>query len=887
MRGLVAGFVRFLLRVFPVAFRDRFGDDIAEYFATRSREIRAQRGSLALARFWLRSVADVMGAAVAERREDLGARRAGGGRARRRSDLGLDVRFGVRALRRTPGFTVAALVTLALGIGGTTAMLSVLDAALRRALPFPAPGELVLGRATFNGNVNPWVSFPDYMDYRDQAASLASLATIGGGTSLVTITGTGEPEQAHLSFVTANLFGTLGVHPELGRTFSIDELPAGGGGEVVISHGFWQRRFGGATDVLGRNLEVDGGPLTITGVMPAGFRFLYDTDLWVPPWPGNSNPINRRFHNWLLVGRMRPGVTLEAARADVDVISARLQEAYPESNRIKALQLDDLHGAMVEGYRQNLLVLMAAVFLVLLIACANVASLLMARGSTRTTELAVRSALGAGRFRLTRQLLAECAVLALVAGGMGVVVAVWLQNLVLGYVSMDLLGIREGGLSSTVLAIALVLSLGTVLLFGVFPSFAAARANPAVDLKEGSSGSAWKGGNRYRSGLVVLQMALSMILLVVSGLVLRSFDRLRSVEPGFRVENLLTATVSLPSDTYSDQARRIRFFQDLDRRIESLPSVESAGLVSRLPVLQPGGNYALWDPERPPDTNTGTPWADRRVVLPGYFETMEIPLVEGRRLKDTDVAGSAPVIVLSRTAAQGVFPEGGVLGRQVAVDMGRDEPALFEVVGVVEDHQTSSLAGSVRPVMFITYTQLPVRTMRIAVASTADPVNLIRPIQDRLWELDPNILLSGTRTMEQALAGSIAGTRSVATVLGVFAAVAVALAALGLYGVLAFVIAWRVHEIGIRVALGATRANVLRLVVTRGMALAAAGAVLGIAGALAATRLVEGMLFQVPASDPLTFAGVTGFLLLVALGACLLPAWKALSVDPVDAFRAS
>ncbi|UCC74318.1 MAG: ABC transporter permease, partial [Gemmatimonadota bacterium] len=356
-------------------------------------------------------------------------RKTAGYGAGRATDLRLDVRYGIRTLRRTPGFTLVALITLALGIGATTAMFSVLDAALRRSLPFREADRLVLGRATFSGNVNPWASFPDYMDYRDQSESLESLATIGGGNFLVTITGSGEPEQARITSVTNNLFSTLGVVPHLGSSFTIEERPAGGGGEVVISYGFWQRWFGGSPNALGQSLSVNGNPMTVVGVLPAGFRFLYDADLWVPPWPGNSSPITRRYHNWLLVGRLAPAVSLEAAQAEIDVISAQLEEAYPDSNRRKALQLDPLDAAMVEGYRQSLLVLTGAIVLVLLIACGNVANLFLARGSTRTSEVAVRAALGATRSRITRQLLVECTVLALAAGAVGIVLAIWFQGL--------------------------------------------------------------------------------------------------------------------------------------------------------------------------------------------------------------------------------------------------------------------------------------------------------------------------------------------------------------------------------------------------------------------------------------------------------------------------
>jgi putative ABC transport system permease protein len=733
--------------------------------------------------------------------------------------------------------------------------------------------------------VNPFVAFPDYMDFRDQAESLDDLAAIAGWDNLMTITGGDEPEQARVTFTTPNLFQTLGVLPAQGRTFTIDELPGEGAGQVVISHGFWQRWFGGADDVVGRSLIIDGSPATIMGIMPAGFRFMYDVDLWIPPWPGNSDPITRRYHNWLLVGRLAPEASLEEAQAEVAVISAQLEEAYPESNRTKALQVDNLQEALLEGYRPSLLMLTGAILLVLLIACSNVAGLLMARGSTRRGEMALRAAMGAGRIRLTRQLLVECTILALVAGGLGVILAVWLQNLILGFIPMDLLGIEEVGVSTSMLGIALFLSLGTILLFGIFPSLATARANPAEELKEGSRGSTVGRGMRFRNGLVVLQVALSLILLVGSALLLRSFAHLRGVDPGFRVDHLLTATVALPNDRLNEAEERIQFFESFKESIEGLAGVEAVALVNRLPILQTAGNVAIWAPERPPETNTSTPWADLRVVLPGYFETMEIPIVEGRPLQNTDVAESPPVIVLSRRTVELVFPEENVIGRQVAVDMGSDEPGYFEVVGVVEDHQLSSLSGETRPAMFFPYAQMPMSIMSVAVVTPGDPLTLVRPVQQRLWELDDNIVLSEPQTMGDAVANSISGARSITAVLGMFAVVALALAALGLYGVLAYFVSRRVHEIGIRVALGASGGNVLRLVVSRGMLLVGIGLILGIVGSLGAARLVEDMLFQISALDPTTYVGVSVFFLLLGLGACLIPGWRAVRVDPVDAFR--
>lgn len=893
--GLSERLVCLLVRLFPNDFREKFGEEmLAAYLDSRDRlhdrsGAGGPRRAVSIARFTCTTVFGLVRAAVAERTKTRGKEgrsmsknTVGGGS--KLTDLGLDLRYGFRALRRTPGFTLLAVLTLALGIGATTAMFSVLDTALRRSLPFPEADRLVMGRATFNGRVNPYASFPDFLDYRDRAETLQSLATIGGGAGLVTVTGAGAPEQARICFSTSNLFSTLGVVFHLGGPSNLDELPEAGGGEIVISYSFWQRWFGGASDAIGRSIDIDGSPTVVVGVLPPGFRFMYDTDMWSPPWSGNMDPVTRRYHNWILVGRLAPGASLETARAEIDVISAQLEEAYPDSNRNKALQVDFLHAALVEGYRQSLLLLSGAIVLVLLIACGNVANLLLARGSTRVSELAVRAAMGATRSRLTYQLLVECLMLALVAGTLGIVMAVWFQNLIVGFVSMGLLGIEESGLSPTMLVIALVLSIFTVLLFGVFPSIATARANTAENLKQGSRGSTSGSGIRYRSALVVLQVVLSLILLVGAGLLIRSFAMLRSVDPGFRVDRLLTATVSLPADDYQEAERRLQFFESLRESIEALPGVESASMVSRFPILQRGGNYAIWAPERPPETNNDAPWADRRVVLPGYFASMEIPLVEGRVLEESDAVGSPPVVVLTRRAAEFVYPDESAVGRQLAVDS-RDGPQYFEVVGVVEDHQLTSLASATRPAMFFPLAQQSMGTMRLAVATSTDPTTLVRPIQDRIWEQDRDIVLSNAQTARAALSNSVAGTRSVTTVLGLFAIVALALAALGLYGVLAFFVSKRIHEIGIRVALGAPGMRVVRMVLARGLTLVGIGLGLGTAGAFGVTRLMEGMLFQVSAQDPITFLSVTGFFILVALGACLVPAWKALRVDPLEVLR--
>ncbi len=797
-----------------------------------------------------------------------------------------DVRFSLRSLAKSPGFSTVVILTLALGIGATVAMYSVLDAALGRNLPYHEPERLALGRATFNGNVNPFASFPDYLDYRDQNESFESLAALTGFTLPVTITGVEEPERLTGILVTGDLFPTLGVTAHLGRTFSPEEAAPGGTPSLILSYGYWQRAFGGSPDVLNRVVNVNGTPLPIVGVMPASFHFLYEVDVWLPGADGGPMTGIRRYHNWIMVGRLKPGVTVEAAQSEMDVISARLEEAYPESNQNKALQIDGLHEAMVEGYRQSLYILMGAILLVLLIACGNVAGLLMARGSTRTTELAVRTAMGAQQGRLVWQLLTESVVTAGIATGLGVFLALWLQDLILGFASMELLGLQDIGVSGRMMAFALTLSLATALLFGIAPSLLGSRTRPAEDLKEGSRGTASAGGGRLRSGLVVLQVAISLVLLIGSGLLLKSFAELRGVDPGFRTRNILAAEIALSGSKYGDAESRIQFFRSLRERVQALPGVEAVTFVDRLPIRNPGNNVALWSPERPPATNTDAHFAFQRNVWPGYFHTLDIPILAGRGFDETDDGGAPRVIILNQVAADSIFPGEDPVGKQVAVDLGGDQPAMFDVIGVVSDHKLTSLASQTRLSMFFSYLQRSSATMQMAVGTASDPESLTRPIQEELWAQDREIPLASAETFEDVLARNVSDSRSIATVLALFAAVALFLAALGIYGVLAYFVTRKIHEIGIRVALGATEGRIMALVLRRGMTLVAGGLAVGAVAAIWATGYLEDLLFQTDARDPLTILGVSGFFATVALVACVIPAWRAVRVDPVDAFRA-
>lgn len=810
-------------------------------------------------------------------------------RRQRRNDsmegLFQDIKYAARGLLKSKGFTAVVLITLTVGIGSTVAMYSVLNAALGQALPFPEPNQLVLGRATFGGNVNPFASFPDYMDYRDQNESFQAFGAMTGFPMEITVTGQEEPERIQAVLASGSLFEALAVQPHLGRLFSPEESGPGGDPALLLSFGYWQRSLGGDPDILGQTLTVNGTPIPVVGVMPPEFHLLFESDLWIPATDGGPMTGVRRFHNWMMLGRLNDGVALTEAQAEMDVISAQLEEAYPDSNEDKALQLDLLHTGLAEDYRVSLFLLMGAIGLVLLIACGNVASLLMARGSSRVTEMALRTALGAGKGRLVRQLLTESLLLAVIAGGMGILLASWLQDLILGFVSLDLLGIDEIGISPSLLGFTLILSLATAVLFGTVPALAASRAEPAEDLKEGGR-SATAGGSKFRSGLVVLQVALSVILLIGSALLIKSFGRIIGVDPGFNPENVLVAEIDLSGPDYGDSDARVQFFTQLRESVEALPGVESVGLVSRIPILNPGNNVGLWNPERPPASNQQANWAYQRTVMPGYFETMGIQMAEGRDFDDTDLRGGTSVIILNQVAADTLFPGERALGRQVAVDVGGDQPALLEVVGVVRDHHLTSLRSRIRLAMFFPYDQRRNGTMHLAVRARGEPGALIRPIQERLWALDRNIPLSNAGSLEDGMANRVSGSRSMATMLGMFAGVALFLSALGLYGVLAYLVAQKVHEIGIRVALGASKKRVMQLVLKQGMVLVGGGLVLGVGGAFGLTRLLEDMLFQTAATDPATFAGVGVFFSGIALLACLVPAWRALRVDPMVAFRA-
>ena len=805
--------------------------------------------------------------------------------ARVLDDAVQDTRIAFRSFVKEPAFLVAVLLTLGLGIGGNVAMFGILDASLFRTLPYPQADRLVMGRVTWEGQVGQTVSGPDFFDYRERSESFRYLSAFTPWAMPQTLTGDGEPDRVPAILVSTGFFATLGVAPLMGREFAAEEGELSGPNVVILSHGLWERRFGSDPDILGRSVTFGGVPSTVVGVMPEGFRFYVDVDAWFPLQRGGNWAGGRQFHNFILVGRLADGVSVAQAQDEVDRISASLAEEYPDTNRNKGLNVASLKGALSQRYEITLMVLMAAVATLLLIACGNVAGLLMARGGARRGELAVRSVMGAGQGRLARQLVTENALLALGAGAVGVALATVLQRGILAFVSLDRLGRIEPGLSLPTLGFALGLSALTVLLFGVVPALRLVRGDPTSDLRGGSRTTGDRGATRFRNGLVVAQVALTAVLLSGAGLLLRSFSQLQGVDPGFEADHLLTASVAIPTAEYPDRASRVEFFRQLAERIEATPGVEAVGITTHIPIQDPGGNVRVDRPEVFGTSGVFGRLAYRRSVMPGYFDALGIPVLSGRDVALTDDGAAPLVIVLSQSLAEAIFPGEDPLGRTVGVDQGGTEPTIYEIVGVVGDIVPDHPAEGIEAAMYMPYSQGAGARMSVAVRAQemAPTTTAVRGI---LREMNPDVPLAEVATMEEVESRVVADRRSIAVVLGTFSGVALLLAAVGLYGVLAYQVSRRLHEIGIRMALGADPGAVITSVVRGGMVLVAVGLAVGLPVSMYAARLIQGMLFGVGTGDPLTYGGVAAFLGGVAALACALPGLRASRVDPAVAFRA-
>jgi putative ABC transport system permease protein len=807
-----------------------------------------------------------------------------------------DVRYGVRMLIKNPGFTAIAVLTLALGIGANTAIFSVVNAELLRPLPF-RDSERLVSVATANSRMhssNGSASYPDFMDWRSQNQVFEKMAVY----TTATFTLTGQENAAHLegASVSAEMFDLLGVSPELGRTFQPGE-DGPNHHVIIISHHLWKQQFGGDPGIIGRVITLDNSGFTIVGVMPATFRYPLQREpeaMWSTLSPLNDTtdglpPMvrHRGAHFLTCIARLKPGVTLAQAQAAMDVIASSLSKQYPDTNKYMSVHLSSEQERLTGTIRPALLVMMIAVGLVLLIACVNVANLLLARATTRGREIAIRTAMGAGRVRVVRQLLTESLLLAILAGVLGTGLAFWGSDVLVRLSPENLPRVGEIHIDGWALAFTASLSLLTGILFGLAPAVQSTHSNIVEGLKEGSlSTTAGRSRHSLRSSLVIVEMALALILLVSAGLLIRSLIRLQSVNPGFDPHDVMTASLDLPDAKYSDP-KKAEFFRELTPLLNALPGVQSAAAVFPLPM---GGDEirTSFQIEGRPVAKSDEPHTSVRVVTPNYFVTMRIPLLEGRDFTERDEAKATPVLIVNQAFAQQFFPGENPIGKHVKAGISNSGPGtapMREIVGVVGNVKFEDLTTEFSPESYIPYGQLQFGSVTIVARSAKNPEGLAKPIASAVKSLDKDLPVYAPKTVEQYLDGTIAVPRFNTFLLAIFAALAMILTAVGLYGVISYSVAQRTHEIGIRMALGAQPGDMMRLVVGQGIQLALFGVGLGLIAAFGLTRLLSSLLFGVSATDPMSFAVVVATLFAVVLLACYIPARRAMRVDPIVALR--
>jgi putative ABC transport system permease protein len=800
-----------------------------------------------------------------------------------------DLRFGMRMLTKRPGFTLVAIITLALGIGANTAIFSVVNTVLLQPLPYKDPDRLVMvwEDDTRHGYPRDTPAAANYIDWRDQNQVFEGMAAIADLS--FNLTGIGEPERIDGNRVSANLFDLLGVEPQLGRAFSPEEDQPGGNRVVIMSHGLWQRRFGSDINIIGTPLTLNGVSFTVIGVMPLRFQFPGpQNELWIPIAFNSREAANRGRHYLRVVARTKPGVTLQQAQAEMNTIAARLQQQYPDSNTDLGATVIPLHEQLVGDIKPALLVLLGAVGFVLLIACANVANLLLARAAVRQKEIAIRVALGAGRLRLVRQFLTESLLLAALGGVVGLLLSLWGVNLLKAFIPENISQVKAITVDARVLGFTLLVSLLTGLIFGLAPATQASKFDLNETLKEGGRDSAsGSRGNRIRGLLVISEVAVSLILLIGAGLLINSFLRLSNVDPGFRADNLLTMQVVLPQLKYPDHARRSAFYTDLLSRVEALPGVKSAAVTNWIPLVLQGDSVGITIEGQPAPPPGQELIVVTRVVSPHYFRTMGIQFLQGRDFDEQrDRADSPAVVVISETMARRFWPGEDPVGKRLTPGRPDNPDDWCEVVGIVKDVRQFHLDADPKPQMYFTYEQAGLFAPRHVIVSTeVEPLSLAATVRKTVWEIDKDQPVSDISTMEDVLSESVARQRFSMLLLGIFAAVALALAAVGIYGVMSYSVAQRTREIGIRMALGAQGRDVLKLVIGQGMRLAFIGVTVGLIGAFALTRLMQSLLFGVSATDWLTFVVIAFLLAVVALLACYLPARRATKVDQMIALR--
>ncbi len=797
-----------------------------------------------------------------------------------------DVRYALRTLVKSPAFTLVALAALALGIGANTAIFSMVYTVMLRPLPYPEPQQMVMVWEDWQRKGGPqreWTNPTNFADWRAQNTVFSEMFFINGWNP--TLTGDGEPELLNGSAASHGMFATLGVQPALGRGFSEAEDKPNGPRVIVLSDALWRRRFGADRNVLGRTVQLSGNPYTIIGVMPRHFMYpiIQNAELWTP---AQLEPVNSRGNAFLrVIARLKPGVSLQQAQAEMSTIAARLEQQYPETNKGGGIYLANLQADMAGGARPALLVLLGAVGFVLLIACANVANLLLARASVRQKEIAVRTALGASRGRLIAQLLTESVLLSAAGGVLGLAIAYWTSSALGAYAANSIGQSYDFSLDGAVLAFTAVVSLATGMIFGLAPALEVTRNGLQDSLKEGARGSSGARQN-LRRVLVVSEVALSLVLLVGAGLLMKSFYLLLKQNPGFNPKNVVAMSITLPQTKYPEAAQSTATFAQILETIRALPGVKSAGAVNNLP-LGPNNSDATFFVQGQPD-----PPAERQQrawytpITTGYLETMQIPLLRGRLFEERDTAQAGRVILINETLAKEYFPGEDPVGKRLGFGRRATPQTNYrEIVGVVGNVRFFGLNQEETAAIYFPHAQVASRRMNIVARTEGDPMAIAAALRSAVWRFDRDLAIPSLQTLEEVISGSLTARRFTLLLLGAFSALAMLLAAIGLYGVMAYAVAQRTREIGIRMALGAHPRDVLRLVLGQGMALTGVGLAIGIALALALGRSMSSLLYGLAPHDPATFAAVAMLLAGVAALASYIPARRAMRVDPVVALR--
>ena len=807
-----------------------------------------------------------------------------------------DLRYALRQLIKSPGFTLVALATLALGIGANTAIFSVVNGALLRPLPFHDPARLVRvwhvpPAKNFPGMTRFSVSAANYLDWQNQNHIFERMAiyTYRG----FTLTGSGKPERVDACAVSPQFFQTLGVEPMLGRVLLPEEEEPGRANVVVLSYRFWQEHFASNRDVVGRDITVDGRNYLLAGVMPPNFRFPEFAQMWTPmAWTDTQRAV-RGEHHYVVIARLKPGVDLNQAQAEMNTISSRLEQLYPADDKGWGAVVVPLHDDMVSDIRPAMLVLFGAVACVLLIACVNVANLILAKGFSRQKEIAIRTALGASSARVLRQVLTESVLLSLVGGALGLTYAPFGVRLIKAFLADKLPHSVQIDLDLKVLLFTAAVSLLTGVLSGILPALRLAHKNVSQTLKQGLGRTDSDAtGRRTRTALVVSEVALSLVLLIGAGLLIRSFQRLHGVNPGFDSHGVLTASIEVAQKKFPEPADQAQFFDQVLQRVRALPSVISAGVIDAIPLSGDGSHQPIAIDGRPVVAMSEQPEVDVRLISPGYMSAMRIPVLRGRDLNDTDVAGRPGAVLISESMARQFWPGEDAIGKHLTLTF--NPQFSREVIGIVGDVKVDGL-DQTRPavVLYESLGQLSTPSlggwqsfpMTLVVRTATSPSAVATPVSNAVHQLDPDMPLRDILTMDDLVATSLSQQRFDTLLLGTFAALALILAAIGIYSVLSYSVKRRVGEIGIRMALGARLSDVLRMVVVEGMKPTLLGLVIGVVAALAFGRVMSSLIYQTAPSDPLTFVAVAALLMLVGFVATIIPAYRASRVDPMVALR--